>query len=108
MTKTAVSEILSKAADLLEKPGAGTQGGSAFDASGNPVGYGNPAAASWCVEGAIGLAASNLCEVDRAFRAVKRRLGIRSLYRWNDTPGRTQAEVVAVLRTAASQAGEQA
>lgn len=103
-----VSEILNAAADLLEKPGAWTTGDYARGDD------------CFCALGAI-------CEIEgqvkprgnvvvekeesdasRAFALFV--MGEPEPYhvaRWNDAPGRTQAEVVAALRAAAThQTGE--
>lgn len=104
------SEVLNKAADLVETRGwtvdaKGWPGyvGSTEDAATSPV----------CIEGAIiaalGLDASvedvisgvDLCP---AGLAVREYLNIGQhgyMFMWNDTPGRTAAEVIEVLRAAA-------
>lgn len=94
MGGASVSEVLAAAADLLEKPGAWTQG-------------------AWingdcmCAEAAIGMAAGityfpnvSVCEPALAFAGFVGDF----IPVWNDAPGRTQAEVVDALRQAARQA----
>jgi hypothetical protein len=105
-----VSEILTKAADLLEKPGAWTKFEFARDAAGRAVYQTSSLATCWCARGAI--AAVNEEEDDhtannRNWKAAAQLMGFHDVHDiedWNDAPGRTQAEVVAALRTAASQA----
>jgi len=104
------AEVLEAAADLLEKPGAWTQNEFARDAVGRVVYPTSTLATCWCVRGAI--AAVNEEEDDHAantrnWKAAAKLLGFHDVHdieQWNDTPGRTQAEVVAALREAARQA----
>jgi len=106
-----VAEILNRAADLLEKPGAWTQGAYARDALGVGVQsvFEMPAdAGCFCIAGAVARAGGpermwgalipviDLLGLERADEAVQ----------WNDDPRRTQAEVVAALREAARKASE--
>lgn len=112
MTKT-VSEILFAAAALIEPEGAWTQGYYARGRSGRPV-RNKKSATCFCALGAINVAAGNAPDNDartpqRALEAVLRdgRVDIFDVPEWNDTPGRTQAEVVAKLREAAEKAREQ-
>jgi hypothetical protein len=42
-------------------------------------------------------------EFFRASKAVANYLGVKGLFYWNDEPGRTKAEVIAVLREVAGQ-----
>ena len=111
-----VSEILTKAADLLEKPGAWTQGDYARNYVGE--GYSDYIAdradeggtfepVCFCTIGALNHVRGK--EADAALWGELRNpvvsvVGEINIADWNDTPGRTQAEVVAALRTAASQA----
>ena len=94
-------EIISAAADLLEKPGAWTQGAGARDEVGLPVDARSKAARCWCVIGAMarvlprrGQKFGAACEV------LERHLGVNHIAQYQDAPGRTQAEVVAAMRGA--------
>lgn len=103
------SEILSKAADLIEPEGAWMQGGYS---NGVTVVSGS----CWCAAGAVYAAHGN-------WRDPVARDAVRVLYTalnlpyddedddvigaWNDAPERTQAEVVSALRQAAHLAKEQ-
>jgi hypothetical protein len=77
--------------ELLTPEGAWTQGVEARRADGRSVGFNDPIACSWCLAGAkwrVGDLASN-----RPWLA----LGLDSVSAWNDAPGRTQADVLALL-----------
>lgn len=98
-------EILTKAADLLEKPGAWTQGSAILDRYGRPTGWSDPRACCFCAFGAIRRASGDpeitKCEaLDFADRFAAG-LGFSGIIDFNDAPERTQAEVVAKLREAA-------
>lgn len=102
------SEVLNKAADLIEQRGW-AQGGGAGDTpyrSTDPWGEESDTA-PLCLEGAIFAAAGWDRRDERwgcpAYRAVDDYLGLLSfpLFFFNDEPGRTPEEVVAVLRGAA-------
>lgn len=81
---TSTQDILSKAADLISKPGAWGQGRGRRN--------------RLCAVDAIVDAGGGMATVV----AVYGYLGIDSLTQWNDAPGRTQSEVVAVLRQASA------
>lgn len=99
-----VSEVLDKAADLIEPDGAWTQGVNARDADGNPTSALDDTATCWCALGAIAhiddsrRAYLYACALSQQVWAVRR---FRDVPHWNDDPERTQAEVVAALRAAA-------
>lgn len=93
-----VSDILRKAADLIEPEGCWTQGAYAKTARGRGIGPCEPAAVCWCAEGAITASGGNL----HSRSAVTRYLNIDDLSVWNDRSGRTQTEVVQALRFAAN------
>lgn len=103
---TTVADILTAAADLIEKPGAWTQGAFARTLDGGPAIWTDDDAACFCVAGAIervgGTASRNRAWDFFNDWTVKR--GFRHLANWNDAPERTQAEVVAALRAAAAKA----
>jgi hypothetical protein len=86
-----------------------TQGALARDAVGQEVEPDSPDAVCWCLIGAMQRGAGPTYPNYAALRDTLRQdLGIRrefealgeevTLTRWNDTPGRTQAEVVALVR----------
>lgn len=101
-----VSETLNKAADLIQRDGW-TQGDEGwFRKQGQPL----------CLEGAIQAAlgirpydTDDDDELEAWFGPCPSKQAVRdyleherALYRWNDQQGRTQEEVVAVLRAAAA------
>ena len=118
------SEVFAAAADLLTPPGAWIQMELAEDGHGDSVEPNNPAAVCWCAMGAIAKVTRKLGGQanDGAMAMLGRRLlekGLITTYEdededgnevyikrsddetvpeWNDTIGRTQAEVVAMLR----------
>lgn len=96
-----VSEVLNKAADLLEKPGAWTQGEGARTPEGGGVRANDLRACSWDIIGAIHKAAPTDGLADSAKNYMLATIG--NLTNYNDAPGRTQAEVVEALRQAARQ-----
>lgn len=98
-----VSEVLDRAADLLESEGRWTQGALARTKMGHCIGPEEANSACWCALGAImhvgkGL---NLQPVIIAMRTIT---GGSAIGDWNDAPGRTQDEVVQALRSASQQA----
>ena len=98
-----IADILDRAADLIEPEGAWTQ-----------MDWGNREDC-FCMLGAVAYAAgidpdspwsgNPACEARVPLTEV---IGVPifELTEWNDTPGRTQAEVVAKLREAAAKARE--
>ena len=86
-----------KPSDYLKK--GWCQGRAAQDDEGRFVLSGSPSAACWCLLGACSAAYhSGGTGIDPVSFAIKaRHLGIPSLVLWNDAPGRTQAEVVALM-----------
>lgn len=105
-----VSQVLSEAADLLEKPGAWTQGVFARNAKGENTGLSEirGKAVCWCVLGATAASAgSNLGLSSAADHFLRDFLGVEELGSWNDAPDRSQEEVVDALRRAAALAKDQ-
>lgn len=97
------AEVLGAAADLLEKPGAWTQGAHARNAAGAPMLVGSRMdAVCWCVLGALDRMAPTNNLWDASVQAMNEVVG--HVADFNDAPERTQAEVVAALREAARQA----
>lgn len=97
------SEVLAKAADLIEPEGAWTQRDAVLNATGSPCSYED--AECFCLFGAVRVAAG-LGEFsdptfDGAWWFLERSVAHgRGPIDWNDAPDRTQAEVVAALRKA--------
>lgn len=104
-----VRDILNAAADLLEKPGAWTQGYYANRDDGGHTDALSDDAVCWCSLGAIARVAGAYPESDRggpAFEAADVLEKVVGSYvaDFNDKTGRTQAEVVAAFRKAAEEA----
>lgn len=107
------AEVLRKAADRLEKPGAWFRHGYGNRVESSlavpPVGE-LEASTCWCALGAITLEYGDDFpdaghpECSSAGQMLVAEIGGRSVAQWNDAPGRTQAEVVAALRAAAERA----
>jgi hypothetical protein len=96
------SEILRKAADLIEPEGAWTQGTSYRDAEGLAVDGGKPDVACRCMVGAVNEVAEWSWDIAApAFKYLDRLL-LADTARWNDRRERKQLEVVQALRDAAS------
>jgi len=107
------ASVLNAAADLLEKPGAWTQGQMAVSKGGKVVLPGAPTAARWCAAGAMRkVAFADPGTLSNAYwlgmRQLSAAIGGKRITAWNDDPSRTQSEVVATLRAAAVKAGEPA
>ena len=90
-----------KAYELLAKPEAWTQNAYARNAKGKKVDFDSREAVAWCCSGAIRLVtgeksgpfpASNK-SINRAAEAIG-----CTVINWNDHPGRTHSEVVALLK----------
>ncbi len=100
------NDILRRAAELVEL--GWCRGHVAENAAGLSVRACDPCAVKWCAAGALDCAAGlDTAAMVEAWRlvtnAVHRREGHKSLdlVTWNDAPGRTQAEVAALLRECA-------
>ena len=98
------SKVYNKAADLVEK--GWTQHASARDKHGNSCQVNSTSAVSWCVTGALNLAAwyipaSSLKEIRNYIYYS------RGMLDWNDDPNRTKEHVVKLLREAAKRADEE-
>lgn len=91
-----VSEILSKAADLIEPEGKWTKM------------FYETHDGRFCAYGAIDYVChSEYQSVRRAAERLRDVIGSTHIAPWNDAPERTQAEVVAALRQASTLAKEQ-
>jgi hypothetical protein len=107
VTALTVSEVLAKAADLIEPEGAWSNDDVARDRAGEMTFAADPSAVCWCALGAIWHASVGTGVNDYLIEnAVLRIIEGDSIAAWNDAPGRTQAEVVAALRAASAKAGE--
>lgn len=101
MTALLPSEVLARAADLIEPEGTWTQRGDfAYTADGRGRWGSDPDAVCFCAAGA-----TQRVTVDRPVAAnplayLERVIGNSNIAEWNDAPNRTQAEVVAALRAA--------
>ncbi len=108
MTLT-VSDVLEKAAELIEPEGRWTQNAFARDRSGQTVSWGDPMAVCWCARGAIARAADGQ-DTMRAYRVLRSilpevsRRSVDPVANWQDAHDRQQSEVVAALRAAAEAA----
>lgn len=94
------SEVLAKAADLIEPPGAWIQNSFARDVHGDPATPSGQHATCWCAVGAIRRLVPWGGEWLQAVNYLNKVVGTSSLF--NDDPDRTQAEVVAALRQASA------
>lgn len=101
-----VSDVLEKAAELIEPEGAWIQGRSARSTIGTDVPPTHYAACSWCASGAMSKAIGSEVAADDARNFMNKFLR-RKVWTWNDSNGRQQSEVVAKLRSAARLAREQ-
>lgn len=100
-------DLLAVAA-LLEPEGAWTQRFEARDHGGLLVATSADGACSWCLDGAIRRVTRSplysSARYNKAAVALSQACPTRSYINWNDAPGRTQAEVVALVRRAAEAA----
>ena len=100
------AEILRAAAELVERPGAWTQGELARCESGQADHFDAPSAACWCAMGAVFHVAQKSCiwdsTVDARAALLRQIQPIESIAGWNDAPGRTAAEVACLMRRAAA------
>lgn len=101
MTVMTILETLSKAADLIEPPGAWTQGAFARNEKGYKVSPDNPEAICFCLIGSIRKISGNKYSSAERFVQLKFE-GHR--FDFNDEIDRIQPEVVAKLRSLAAQA----
>lgn len=103
------SEVLARAADLIEPEGRWIQGGAAKNAAGQYLGAGgaaSKAATCWCAIGALLRTGPDqaAAALDYLRTLISPTSGIGG---WNDAPDRTQAEVVAALRKASELAASE-
>ncbi len=76
------------------------QGTMAEDSQGIKVGILSPNACKWCAAGAITVSIPVQMQLESLEDEVLRLTGYSWIDEWNDAPGRSQSEVVAVLRKA--------
>lgn len=95
MTDKPVSQVLSEAADLLEKPGAWGQDDY------------NPHDGCFCALGAIRVVGRYKGDDNAPATFLGDCIGEPWVCDWNDDPERTQTEVVAAFRRASALAKEQ-
>lgn len=101
-----VADVLDRAADLIEPEGAWTQGAFARAKDGAPLLGGRcEQAVCWCMWGAVIKAGDG--KHSNAIGDLLDRITGGATLSFNDAPGRTQAEVVAALRSAATAARQQ-
>ncbi len=98
------SEVLNKAADLLEPRGAWTQRCSARDAAGEEINAHSKEAVSFCAFGAINRIAKGVDYSD-AVITLENYLGTFAST-WTDKPSRRKGQVIAALRAAAAEASK--
>lgn len=112
------SELLHAAGDLLEKPGAWTQGNFACDAHGKAVSSYDTDAVCWCASGALRKVSSHLYALAipgesmpvpflDARACLRQITGIHNIATWNDVIACTQEEVVNTFRKAEQLAKDQ-
>ena len=101
-----MKEVFRRAAELISGPGCWTQGSYARSETGTPVTAWSPHARSWCIFGAIQRVTEwDFRMYDRCRDVMTKKVienGGPSVSVWNDSPGRTQAEVVAFLEALAA------
>lgn len=109
----AISAVLRRAAELIEKPENWIKGNLALDRLRHPVAETDPAACRFCLTGAIGAAAGELgvaqwpamVALDRTLRTVKRthRIGFDRIVTFNDHEATTHAQALDLLKRAAQE-----
>jgi hypothetical protein len=104
MIDTEVADILDAAADLISPKKAWGQGAFARTADGIPCNSLNPAAAQYCMLGAIARAAhdAHSKKTVEARGALEDHVGISDIPLWQDRVRRTKTQVIAALRGAAA------
>ncbi len=102
--KIAAAETLQRAAEMVGRPGGWTQRAWARNANGDQVDHSDPGAVSFCPSGAISRACHDVGSYDAlelAYGALLRHVRGALVSTWNDSPERTQADVVHALTIAA-------
>ena len=88
-----------KPSELLSRPGAWCQGCFAKTSDGSHVWSINPDAVQWCLTGAVNRCIPTTAKRESALSKLKHKARRKRMVDWNDAPGRTQAEVVALLQS---------
>ena len=91
-----------KPSELLAQPGAWTQGAVARLADGETCDPRHVEAVSWCLAGAMDRCRTTVADKKALHTELRkgRRFPDYLMSHYNDAPGRTQAEVVALLKEA--------
>ena len=106
MDKAYIARKLKAARDLISQEGAWTQGNCARDTNGNSVSCHSDEATCFCMIGAIvHVAPDSWPTLSGALYGSDEALIDNGIAAWNDTPDRTQAEVVAMFDKAIEIAG---
>ena len=104
-------DVLERARDMISQPNAWEQGYEARDVNDVPVPFWAGAAVKWCAFGAFCRAAVDLQGIypDDAYlkRIDLERLAGFPVTRFNDAPGRTVEEVIAMYDTAIQRAKDE-
>jgi hypothetical protein len=98
------AQVLEEAAVLVQR--GWTQHVPARDASNLHVPWNSAAATSWCIIGAVWRAAGGVVIGNAVLPHIAKVIG-KEISSWNDCYGRTQEEVVKVLRAAALRSQEE-
>lgn len=94
---------LRRAASLIFRPSAWTQGAWARGRSGEPLPACDSIARCFCAEGALyRVCAGDMAAFASALDALRTVIRVRNVKRWNDWRHREHAEVVGALREAAA------
>lgn len=97
-----VSNVLERAADLIEPEGAWTQNTLARSHFRSHVLPQDQNAVCWCASGAVfALAGNDIPLAKQALLQLQDHIRSNYIGGWNDAPNRAQSEVVAALRAAA-------
>lgn len=102
-----ISDVLNKAADLIEPRGRWTQGHYARTKSGDICSSYDRSAVSWCAIGAIMRIGGKGDVAWDAEGRLEAFTGGESVGMWNDKSSRRKRDVIAALREAAKLAQEQ-
>lgn len=101
-TPLCVADVLERAADLIEPEGKWTQQIYARTEDGRSTDVQDPEAICFCMAGALARVAGDFNERFISAKQVVGNILDRGMADWNDAPERTQPEVVAALRRAAT------